>query len=60
VSEKNTFVYIDAEGPILFRWPDKGPLPEQIRTTLTGNPAGAVPPASPIKLWMRRNIWTGG
>jgi len=60
VSEKNTFVYIDKEGPVLFRWPDKGPLPEQIRTTLTGNPAGPIPPASPIKQWMRRNIWTSG
>jgi len=60
VSEKNTFVYIDTEGPVLFRWPDKGPFPEQIRTTFTGDPARASPLTSPIKLWMRRNILTGG
>ena len=60
MSGKNTFVYIDAEGPVLFRWPDQRPLPEQIRTTFTGDPARTVPLTSPIKLWMRRNILTGG
>jgi hypothetical protein len=59
-SEKNTFVYIDKEGPILFRWPDKGPVPEQIRTTLTGDSKEPVRRPSPILLWIWRNIWDGG
>lgn len=59
-SETNTFVYIDAAGPLLFRWPKGGPLPEHIRTTLTGDPVRAAPPVSPMKLWMRRNLSTGG
>lgn len=36
VQQPNTFVYIDEEGPLLFRWPEGGNLPEWIRKTTTG------------------------
>ena len=37
LQKQNTFVYIDAEGPILFRWPEGGTLPEKINETTTGD-----------------------
>jgi UDP-2,3-diacylglucosamine pyrophosphatase LpxH len=59
-AEKNTFVYIDAGGPVLFCWPDKGPLPQQVVTTLTGDPTGAGPHLSRFKLLIRQTLFSRG
>lgn len=56
VSEKNTFVYIDAEGPVLFHWPDKGTVPEQIETTLTGDAVREGPKISNFRYMVRQNL----
>lgn len=59
-TEKDTFLYIDAEGPVLFRWPDGGPLPEQISKALTGGSISSGPIPSKLRLWIRRNMRSGG
>jgi hypothetical protein len=59
VNRENTFVYIDAEGPVLFKWQKGGP-PKQISMTLTGHFAGAGPSVSSITYWVRQNIWGRG
>lgn len=54
-AEKNTFLYIDADGPVLFRWPDKGLRPEQIATTLTGDLSKQFSPPTKLHLWVQQN-----
>jgi UDP-2,3-diacylglucosamine pyrophosphatase LpxH len=58
--QNNTFVYIDAEGPVLFCWPEKKDLPEQIPTTPTGGARALAIPISSFTLWMRNNFWGRG
>jgi UDP-2,3-diacylglucosamine pyrophosphatase LpxH len=65
-SETNTFVYIDAGGPLLFYWPVDEAVPEEKRrpvhipVTLTGDKKGELAKASPAALWIRRNLFTKG
>jgi UDP-2,3-diacylglucosamine pyrophosphatase LpxH len=56
----DTFVYIDAEGAFLLSWPEGGPLPLDFPQIVTGIPKKAAPPPSPIKLWIRRSLYTKG
>jgi UDP-2,3-diacylglucosamine pyrophosphatase LpxH len=56
----NTFVYIDTEGPVLFCWPEKKDLPEQIPATPTGAARAIAIPISSFTLWMRNHFWGRG
>jgi predicted phosphodiesterase len=55
-TEKNTFLYIDADGPVLFRWPDDGHLPTQITRTLTGGEQSSGLHPSMLRYWIRQNV----
>ena len=61
--EINTFVYIDAEGPLLFYWPSGGHEPVYISRTLTGDPkrkfARTLTLLDRFRRWRRRVFWTG-
>jgi UDP-2,3-diacylglucosamine pyrophosphatase LpxH len=69
LGKENTFVYIDAEGPVLFSWPElpegalpewkEDMLPEQISSP-TGDAKGIGIPISSITRWMRKNFWGRG
>jgi UDP-2,3-diacylglucosamine pyrophosphatase LpxH len=66
-SKPNSFVYIDAEGPLLLSWPPGGTAPVCIGITPTGDlpqklcmvqPAPAARPG--FRKWIKRIFWTGG
>ena len=61
--EINTFIYIDADGPLLFYWPSGGREPVYISKTLTGDPkrkiARTLTPFDRFRRWRRRVFWTG-
>jgi predicted phosphodiesterase len=60
-SEANSFIYIDAGGPLLFYWPSGGKSPAYISTTLTGNPKkkikSTLSSADRFRRWRRRVFW---